>query len=66
MVFRCGSIVHDLVDVCTIDLTEPSGWITVPLSDPFEKEMIPPGPVRAHLIQMKILSMHQNGRDTRE
>ena len=51
---------HDLVDVTAIELHEPVGWVTVALPDPYDTT----GPLKTHLIQLRILSMHQNGRDT--
>eukprot|EP00934_Nitzschia_sp_Nitz4_P008278 Nitzschia sp. Nitz4//scaffold11_size288233//144615//145424//NITZ4_000773-RA/size288233-processed-gene-0.226-mRNA-1//-1//CDS//3329534071//8268//frame0 len=57
-----------------VELTEPHGWCIIPLSAPPDP-LDPPeddeegAPVtqrllRTHLIQISILSMHQNGRDT--
>lgn len=41
-----------------VELSEPSGWVVVPLKDIHEK------PVRTFMIQIAVLSNHQNGRDT--
>lgn len=60
MSIRYGTTMHDLVDVCTIDLNDPMGWVSIPLREPGTKD----SPLRAHLIQVRILAMHQNGRDT--
>ena len=57
---KAGSLSHDLVDIITIDLAEPTGWVIIPLHDPYNKDM----PLRVHLIQLRVLAMHQNGRDT--
>jgi anaphase-promoting complex subunit 10 len=57
---RCGTSLHDLVDVTTIELSEPVGWVIIPLKDPKNKN----SDLRTHLLQIKIISMHQNGRDT--
>jgi anaphase-promoting complex subunit 10 len=57
---RCGTSLHDLIDVTTIELTEPVGWVIIPVRDPKLKS----SDLRTHLLQIKILSMHQNGRDT--
>jgi anaphase-promoting complex subunit 10 len=57
---RSGTTLHDLVDVCGIELNEPMGWI--PLQLYTENDLN--GYLRTHLIQIQILSMHQNGRDT--
>lgn len=52
-----------------IELQEPSGWCIIPLSsppDPLDDVCSPStqNVVRAHLLRISILSMHQNGRDT--
>lgn len=39
-------------------LTEPSGWVHVPIKDIREK------PIRVFMIQIAVTSNHQNGRDT--
>ena len=57
---RTGTSLHDLVDVTAIELHEPMGWVTIALPDPYGTT----GPLKTHLIQLRILSMHQNGRDT--
>lgn len=54
---RVGNHFHDLQEVELMDLNEPSGWVMIPLKD--NKAQI-----RAFLIQIAILSNHQNGRDT--
>jgi anaphase-promoting complex subunit 10 len=56
---RCGTSTQDLIDLTAIDLHEPTGWVTIPLFDPIDQL-----PIRAHLIQVRITAMHQNGRDT--
>jgi anaphase-promoting complex subunit 10 len=60
-----------------VELHEPTGWCIIPLSSPPDPldDCCPAsssgknpsgnrGYVRAHLIRISILSMHQNGRDT--
>ena len=61
-----GTCMHDLVDTKSVELNEPIGWVVIPLRDPsLSSEYIENGEfLRVHLIQIKILSMHQNGRDT--
>jgi anaphase-promoting complex subunit 10 len=54
---RCGTTVHDLVDLTALELHEPIGWVTINLSD-----HLTGGPLRTHMLQLRILSMHQNGR----
>ncbi|KAH3833612.1 anaphase-promoting complex subunit 10-like isoform X2 [Dreissena polymorpha] len=56
---RAGSHFNDLVEVEQIELNEPIGWICVPL-----KDLTSGKPVRAFMIQIAVLSNHQNGRDT--
>ena len=47
-----------------MELNEPSGWVVVPLHDPTSSSDRNERPVRAFMIQIAILSNHQNGRDT--
>jgi anaphase-promoting complex subunit 10 len=56
---RAGNHFHDLQEVELLDLNEPSGWVVIPL-----KEGVGDTPVRAFLLQVAVLSNHQNGRDT--
>ena len=76
MRIRAGTTVHDLEEVHTLELEEPCGWVVVPLGAP-KKDQKPaatvpgqPAPstgrtaIRTHFLQVEILSMHQNGRDT--
>lgn len=44
-----GSTLHDMVDVTTMDLNEPSGWVLVPLSS---QDVDCPGPLRTHVLQV--------------
>ncbi|KAL4230661.1 Anaphase-promoting complex subunit 10 [Mactra antiquata] len=55
---RAGSHFNDLFEVEQIELNEPIGWISVPLKDGNGR------PIRTFMIQIAILSNHQNGRDT--
>ena len=55
---RAGSQFHDLVELEQIELSEPVGWVRIPLKDTSDK------PIRTFMIQIAILSNHQNGRDT--
>lgn len=58
MSIRAGTSQHDLSDIATIDLHEPVGWVSVILNDDRKQDL------RTHLVQVRVLSMHQNGRDT--
>lgn len=58
MSIRSGTTFHDLVEVRVVDLHEPIGWVTIPLQDK-EGDLL-----RAFFLQVCIVSMHQNGRDT--
>jgi anaphase-promoting complex subunit 10 len=60
---RSGTTIHDLVDITTIELNDPKGWVIVDLTDSSSQapNMLP---LRTHLLQIRIVSMHQNGRDT--
>jgi len=55
---RAGNHFHDLVEIEQVELNEPSGWVIIPLKDLNDR------PVRAFMIQIAVLSNHQNGRDT--
>lgn len=57
---RSGHTQHDLMDVTSIDLHEPSGWCQISIGEPNNENE----PLKTHLLQLRILSMHQNGRDT--
>jgi anaphase-promoting complex subunit 10 len=60
-----GTSSHDMVDIVTVELKEPVGWVTIPVSDPNSLNMeSSAAPLKTHMLQVKILSMHQNGRDT--
>lgn len=65
VVVSSGTSSHDLFDVVTIELTDPVGWVVIPLSNPLlslqEEESTY---LRTHMLQVKVLSMHQNGKDT--
>lgn len=56
---RAGGSQRDLKEVALAELQEPCGWVVVPLR--------PPGGGRslsAYLLQLAVISNHQNGRDT--
>ncbi|XP_076316068.1 anaphase-promoting complex subunit 10-like [Tachypleus tridentatus] len=55
---RAGSHFQDLQEVEMVELNEPSGWVVIPLKDSNER------PIRIFLVQVAVLSNHQNGRDT--
>ena len=64
---RSGTSLHDLVDLTAIELHEPVGWVSVSLTN--IESTIPElkvgtdGPLRTHFLQIRMISMHQNGRD---
>eukprot|EP00050_Salpingoeca_kvevrii_P020472 m.99018 g.99018 ORF g.99018 m.99018 type:complete len:138 (+) comp8878_c0_seq1:242-655(+) len=55
---RVGTNFHDLKELCTKDLSEPDGWVDISLLQPDGR------PTRTFIVQVVILSNHQNGRDT--
>lgn len=55
---RAGNHSNDLCEVEQVELCEPSGWVCIPLKDACDK------PLRTFMIQIAVLSNHQNGRDT--
>lgn len=54
-----GYNTHELIDVSTIELSEPSGWVVIPLEDCIATQLM----AGIQFIQVKILSMHQNGKE---
>jgi len=56
---RSGTTQHDLVDISAVELHEPVGWCQINL----KSENSDGEPLRTHLLQVRILSMHQNGKD---
>jgi len=55
---RCGTHFNDLQEVEVVEFTEPSGWVQIFLKD------IRSRPISTFMLQLAILSNHQNGRDT--
>ncbi|XP_013402916.1 anaphase-promoting complex subunit 10 [Lingula anatina] len=55
---RAGNHFNDLSEIEQVEMTEPTGWVYVPLKDINEK------PIRTFMIQIAVISNHQNGRDT--
>mmetsp|Transcript_35951 Transcript_35951/g.113722 ORF Transcript_35951/g.113722 Transcript_35951/m.113722 type:complete len:185 (+) Transcript_35951:143-697(+) len=56
---RAGNSFHDLREIKVMELQEPVGWVSIPLCPPgYPRDFL-----RAYLIQMAVLSNHQNGRD---
>ncbi|CAI9722254.1 anaphase-promoting complex subunit 10-like [Octopus vulgaris] len=55
---RAGNNFHDLVELEQVELIEPVGWVRIPLKDSNDKH------IRTFMIQLAVLSNHQNGRDT--
>jgi len=62
MSLRTGTTFHDLHEVHELELDEPSGWVTVPIGGIVNHGG--QGVVRTHFLQIEVLEMHQNGRDT--
>ncbi|KDO28774.1 hypothetical protein SPRG_05703 [Saprolegnia parasitica CBS 223.65] len=63
---RAGSTFHDLVDIKTQTIVEPSGWTVIPLQQALLALGQPSRekPLRTFFLQIAVLGMHQNGRDT--
>lgn len=55
---RAGNASWDLREVARVEMPEPQGWCTVPLSTDAH------ACVRAFVVQVAVLANHQNGRDT--
>ncbi|OQS04911.1 anaphase-promoting complex subunit 10 [Thraustotheca clavata] len=63
---RAGSTFHDLVEIKTQTIVEPMGWITIQLMQP-PSHIANAGsekPLRTFFLQIAVMGMHQNGRDT--
>ncbi|KAF4526035.1 hypothetical protein B566_EDAN000829 [Ephemera danica] len=58
---RAGTHFNDLQEVEVVDLTEPSGWFMIPIKDTHGRHS---KPLRTFMIQIAVISNHQNGRDT--
>jgi len=74
---KAGTTFHDLVEIQVVNLKEPQGWVKVPLRNPYAYGPDGPGSLvgmdtgesqggllRAFFLQISIIAMHQNGRDT--
>jgi len=67
---RVGSHFNDLTELHQVELNEPSGWTIIHLHEPLATDAnttlttTPAATVRAFMIQIAVLSNHQNGRDT--
>jgi anaphase-promoting complex subunit 10 len=55
---RAGNHFNDLSEIEQVELSEPSGWVVIALRDLHGKA------IRTFMIQIAVLSNHQNGRDT--
>ena len=55
---RCGTNFNDLQEIEVVELSEPSGWVVVPLTDLNDRL------VRSFMIQIAVTANHQQGRDT--
>ncbi|KAL4159771.1 hypothetical protein PRNP1_000344 [Phytophthora ramorum] len=56
-----GSTAHDLKEIHVQQIVEPNGWISIPLYTGDGSEQTP---LRTFFLQIVLLAMHQNGRDT--
>ncbi|KAG4073156.1 hypothetical protein HA402_002545 [Bradysia odoriphaga] len=55
---RSGTHFNDLQEIEIVELNEPAGWVVIPIEDIREQ------PIRTFMIQIAVISNHQNGRDT--
>lgn len=55
---RAGTSFNDLQEVEVVELKEPVGWVKIPLKDMHDR------PIRTFMIQIAVITNHQNGRDT--
>ncbi|GAM27348.1 hypothetical protein SAMD00019534_105230 [Acytostelium subglobosum LB1] len=56
---KVGNSYHDLEEMINTELDKPSGWINIPFNMNDQQKVI-----KATMLQISILSNHQNGRDT--
>lgn len=59
---KAGTTFHDLEEVHLLELEEPNGWVYIPVGDIANSGG--QGVLRTHFLQIEVLAMHQNGRDT--
>jgi len=75
MSVKIGMTFHDLEEIRLVEMNEPNGWVSIPLmreKDPMELGEDMEGedwmairrPIRTFFLQICVLAMHQNGRDT--
>ncbi|OQR82974.1 anaphase-promoting complex subunit 10 [Achlya hypogyna] len=63
---RAGTTYHDLTEIKTQTIVEPAGWITIQLTHPAPllTDSNRDKPLRTFFLQIAVMGMHQNGRDT--
>lgn len=71
---RSGTNLHDITEIATFELSEPIGWVVIGLNSDstiseenlssFETNENSIKFLKTHFLQLRILSMHQNGRDS--
>ncbi|EFC45514.1 anaphase promoting complex subunit 10 [Naegleria gruberi] len=59
---KCGSNFHDLIQIKTIELEEPVGYVNINMLNSSEKDLLEH--CRCNMLQIVISQNHQNGRDT--
>ena len=55
---RAGNSIQDLHQIELVELDEPCGWLVVPVGGNTDR------PLKTFMLQIAILTNHQNGRDT--
>lgn len=55
---RAGTNFNDLQEVEVVELNEPCGWVTIMTKD------INDAPLKTYMLQIAVITNHQNGRDT--
>lgn len=59
--FLAGNGFHDLIEVTTVELNQPSGWTHIPFD---EEQEIGGKCLKTFLVRLLILANHQHGKDT--
>lgn len=55
---RAGSSYNDIQEIETVEFHEPNGWVVIPVKSAKN------GVLKTFLLQIAVISNHQNGRDT--
>lgn len=60
MLIHAGTGYHDLVQLASLELERPCGWVDIPLGEGEEEGR----ELRTRLVRLTVVANHQNGKDT--